>query len=501
MYTNDKLDGIRIDKILVLWLAVCLLFISGTAKALEISGLFADDAVLQRDKPVPVWGWAEPGVEVLVAFAGQKISAVTDDDGQWRVILKPLELNKKPQQLVVSSGQHKIIRKNILVGDVWLCAGQSNMQMTFKMPRLPCDLPEFVKPGDYPTIRHIAVTALRRKGKNDLPGLEPQERLEPEQVSGGWTVCDAEAYKGFTATGFFFAYTLVNEVDVPLGLLNITQGNTRIGSWVSEQSIASVEPHIPRKRFRAVYHTTPCTNYNMQIAPVAGFAIKGAIWYQGEANGKDGEEYLWKMKALIQGWRDAWGQGDFPFYYVQLPSYDGKGSWAPIREAQRKAMDIPNTGMVVLTDAGDTGAEFPINLHPRNKYVVGYRLAQWALANDYGKKDLVYSGPLFKSAAFKAGRVIVSFDHVGSGLMVAKKESSRSMAPPMATDILQGFEIAGKNGQWTKAKAEIQNDQVFLSAEDVPTPVAVRYLYSMNTDHGTLYNKAGLPASPFLAED
>ncbi len=289
---------------------------------------------------------------------------------------------------------------------------------------------------------------------------------------------------------------------MPIGLLNITQGNTRIGSWVSPESIATVGHKVPRESFRAVYSTTPCTTYNTQVSPAAGFAIKGAIWYQGEANGKDGDGYYWKIKALIEGWRKVWNQGEFPFYDVQLPSYEArKAWWPPLREAQRKALTIPNTGLVVLTDAGDTSAEFPINLHPRNKYVVGQRLALWALAHDYGKKDLVHSGPLFKAAEFKDGKAIVSFDHVGGGLMAARKSSSRSVEPPAPVEEVVGFETAGANKAWSAAKAGIQGNQIVLTPSAVNKPVAVRYLYTLNTDHGTLYNKEGLPASPFRTDD
>lgn len=486
-----------------LWIVlICVgqFFIASKASSLELSGLFTDNMVLQRDQPVPVWGWHEPGAEVTVVFSGQKVNALADEDGAWRVTLPSLKLNKQPQQMVVIAGGKQLVRKGILVGDVWLCGGQSNMEMTFQAPRLPCDLPDSVRPGDYPMIRHLKVNPVRTKKFTQEQLEQPQARLHPDQVKQGWQICDEETYKGFTATGFFFAYTLANEVDVPIGLLNITQGNTRIDSWMSSNSITLIEDKVPRESFRAVYSKTPCTNYNMQIAPAAGFAIKGAIWYQGEANGKEGDTYYWKMKALIRGWREAWGQGDFPFYYAQLPSYNGKRSWAPIREAQRKAMTVPNTGMAVLTDIGDTSAEFPINLHPRNKYEVGRRLALWALAKDYGKDELVYSGPLFKSVSFSNGTVTVSFDHVGRGLMTARKASSRSVEPPAPFDQLLGFEVAGKNGKWFTAKARIKGDQVILTCAEAPNATAVRYLYDMNTDHGTLYNREGLPASPFISD-
>lgn len=204
------------------------------------------------------------------------------------------------------------------------------------------------------------------------------------------------------------------------------------------------------------------------------------------------------MKALIAGWREAWGRDDIPFYFVQLPSMTGNGTgWAPTREAQRKALTIPHTGMAVVTDAGDNKAEWPGNLHPRNKYTVGQRLALWALAKDYGKTDLVYSGPLFKSATFENGKAMVSYDHVGSGLMAAKKEDTTSPEPPKPVAEVVGFEVVGKAGAWHPATAVIEGATIVASSSDVAEPTAVRYLYTMDTDHGTLYNKEGLPASPF----
>lgn len=470
----------------------CLLRLTSGAPALELSPLFSNHAVLQRDMPVPVWGVDEPGATVTVSFAGQRMQAVADKDGNWRAVLHPLKANKQGQEMVVRAGDATITIRDILVGDVWLCSGQSNMEMTFRTPRLPCDMPDFVKPEDHPQIRHLAVQLPRtKKGEQPVPG----------QFTGNWAVCDAESCKGFSATAFFFAYHLAQEVDVPIGLLNSTQGNSRIDSWISERHAGTISEQVPAGSLYATYKKPPFTLYNHKIKPLAGYAIKGAIWYQGEGNGKEGMEYYWKLKALIEGWRQDWGQGGFPFYFVQLPSYNGKGSWAPIREAQRRVhMTVPNTGMVVLTDSGDNDQEFPINLHPRNKFVVGQRLALWALANDYGRKDLVCSGPLFKAADFKEGKVRVSFDHVGTGLMAAQKESSRSVEPPKPVADVIGFEVAGKDGQWVEARAVIDGDKVVVSADAVNQPVAVRYLQAMNTDHGTLYNREGLPASPFRSD-
>jgi hypothetical protein len=224
--------------------------------------------------------------------------------------------------------------------------------------------------------------------------------------------------------------------------------------------------------------------YNTQISPTAGYAIKGTLYYQGEANAKETDDYYWKMTALVQGWRNNWGQGNFPFYYVQLPSFSGNTNWAPFREAQRRALDIPNSGMVVTTDVGESQWEHPYNLHPRNKYDIGRRLALWALANDYGETNRVYSGPLFQSAVEDSGNVILTFDHVGSGLQAALKPLDTSLAPdppfssydpPVPVADLVGFEVAGSNDQWYEADASIQGTTIVLNAPR-----------SVSTDAGTL---------------
>jgi sialate O-acetylesterase len=241
--------------------------------------------------------------------------------------------------------------------------------------------------------------------------------------------------------------------------------------------------------------------YNAMIHPFVRLPIKGALWYQGESNGGEGETYYHKMRALIGGWRQQWGQGDFPFYFVQLANFQGPtenpddaSGWAKLREAQTKSLSIPNTGMAVITDtvplaeAGD--------IHPRNKYDVGLRLARWALNRDYGQKDVEVSGPLFKALKIEGSKARLVFDHVGSGLMVGKKEG-RAAAIENKEGKLKRFVIAGTDQKWHWAEAVIENDTVVLSSPEVTEPVAVRYAFQMNPQGANLYNREGLPASPF----
>jgi sialate O-acetylesterase len=244
--------------------------------------------------------------------------------------------------------------------------------------------------------------------------------------------------------------------------------------------------------------------YNSMIHPIVRFPIKGALWYQGESNGGEGDTYYDKKRALIGGWRKQWGLGDFPFYHVQLanfraPTEDpaGGNGWAKLREAQSRSLDIPNTGMAVIIDtvplaeAGD--------IHPKNKFDVGVRLAQWALGRDYGKKDVVVSGPLFKALKIEDGKALLTFDHVGKGLMVGKKEG-RNPAAENKEGKLKRFAVAGADKKWYWAEAGINNDTVTVSSPQVKEPVAVRYAFEMNPDGANLYNRDGLPASPFRTD-
>jgi sialate O-acetylesterase len=238
------------------------------------------------------------------------------------------------------------------------------------------------------------------------------------------------------------------------------------------------------------------------IAPVLPFGIKGALWYQGESNGGEGDEYYSKMRALIGGWRKVWNQGDFPFYFVQLANFQkdsntpqGGDGWAKVRQAQTKSLQIPHTGMAVIIDIGEAA-----DIHPKNKFDVGERLALWALHHDYGKKDVVPSGPLFKAATVEGAKMRVSFDYADKGLIVGKKDG-RKPVEAVAGGKLARFAVAGEDKKWVWGDAVIDGNSVVVSSPEVPKPVAVRYAYTMNPEGANLYNKEGLPASPFRSDE
>jgi sialate O-acetylesterase len=379
----------------------------------------------------------------------------------------------------------------VVVGDVWLCSGQSNMEWVVAGAANP---KEEIAAGSHPLIRQIKV---------NNPGAE---KPEAKVVSGGWQNASPQTVAGFTAVGYYFAREVRKDVDVPIGLLSANWGGTRIEPWTPPQGFRGVaalkdiadkldqfpakvekpDKADPTKMVTSVNIQSPLALFNGRIAPLVPFAIRGALWYQGESNNGEGMLYLEKMKALIAGWRDVWQMPDMPFYYVQLAPFIYKGAnpenLARIWEAQTAALKIPNTGMAVLTDIGNT-----TDIHPKNKQEVGRRLALWALAKTYGKAGIAFSGPLYKDAKFNGGKATLTFDH-GAGL------KSKDGQP------LTHFLIAGEDKAFVPAKAEIAGDTIVVSAEGVTKATAVRFGWSHDAEPN-LFNGAGLPASPFRTDD
>jgi len=464
-----------------------LMLVAVTATAHpQLPALFSDHMVLQRDMPVPVWGTADPDFDVTVEFAGQKKETKADGDGKWRVTLDPLKASKEPATMKVMSGDHGVEVKDILVGEVWICSGQSNMEWTVNA----CRAKEDADTADFPMIRQIKVPHVHSDKSAD-------------NFKGQWVVCSPQTAGSFTAVGFFFARDLIKELDCPIGLINSSWGGTRVEPWTPPCGFAGVEELKELATKPATgNHQTHTRIYHSMIHPLIPYAIRGAIWYQGESNGGEHVSYFHKKKALITGWRKLWEQGDFPFYFVQLanfrqPNKDPKGGdgWARVREAQTMTLDIPNTGMAVIIDIGEAR-----DIHPKNKQDVGGRLALWALAKDYGKKDLVHSGPLYKSMKVEGDKIRLSFDHVGSGLMVGNKDGKKP-TEEVKNGELTWFSIADAEKKWHHAKAVIDGNTVVVSADGVKKPTAVRYAFTMNPEGCNLYNKEGLPASPFRTDD
>ena len=409
--------------------------------------------VLQRDRPLPIWGWAEAGEEVTVKLDDAAVKATADGQGNWKVVLPALKADGKAHRMTIS-GKNKIELDDILIGEVWMGSGQSNMEMGIKMVH---KANEEVAAAEDPQIRLLLVpqTAARQPAKD---------------VKSKWAVCSpksiaAGGWGGFSAALYFFGRNLHKELNVPVGLIETAWGGQRIERFT-----------VTDGRHGDIY--------DGMIAPVKPFAIRGAIWYQGEANVGDGLKYAGKMKSLIGGLRKVWGY-DFPFYYVEIAPWSGygPGSLPPFWEGQTASLKIPATGMVVTTDLVDDLKD----IHPKDKVDVGNRLALWALAKTYGK-DVVYTGPLYKSMSVEGNKARLSFAHADGGL------KSRDGKP------LSDFEVAGEDGKFVPAEAAIDGDAVVVQSKEVSAPAQVRFGWR-NVANPNLANKEGLPAAPFQTKD
>lgn len=456
--------------------SLALALLAGTAAAeLKLPSIIGSNMVLQRNQKLPIWGWDSPGTEVTVSIGEQVAKGKADDEGRWLVHLTPLQAAESLEMKI--EGTNSLVLSNVAVGEVWLCSGQSNMEWTVSNS----DNPQAeISAADYPSIRHIKIP--------HVPMATPQDNV----ASSGWLPTTPKTVPSFTAVGYFFGRELHKELGVPIGLIGSNWGGTRIEPWtppVGFQQVPALkgiadnlDKYPQKKADGSINHQSPLALYNGMIAPLVPYGIRGAIWYQGESNRGEGMLYLEKMKALIGGWRELWKNPDLPFYFVQLAPYKYGGSETAlpeIQEAQTAALEIPHTGMAVTMDIGNVS-----DIHPRNKQDVGKRLALWALAKDYGKDGIVYSGPLYKSMKVDGAKIVVSFEHVGEGL------STRDGKAP------SHFEIAGEDGQYVPATAEIVGDTVVVHADSVKNPKSVRYGWHQLAEPN-LSNKNGLPASPF----
>jgi sialate O-acetylesterase len=497
------------------FLSIAALIASSTACMADsprLAALFSDHMVLQRDKPVPVWGWAEPGTDLTVSFAGQTVSAKADQAGRWKASLAPLPASADPRELTIRAGTKVVTSvKDVLVGEVWLGSGQSNMAMTVNRC---ADFPKEQQSANFPLIRMF---------REESPASE-----KPcDNAKGTWAVCSPQTVGGFSGTLYFFGRELHRELKVPVGLINSSVGGTPIESWVaaeaqlampelkpvaeakakadatfdpakaklnhekalakwkadSDKAKAAGQP-APRKPIDPVEARArrggPGGLFNGKINPLIPYALRGVTWYQGEANtgAAEADFYQHYLKALIADWRSRWAD-ELPFAWVQLPNFnrDGEG-WPLVREGMKRTLALPRTGMAITIDIGD-----PKDIHPANKQDVGKRLALWALATVYGRKVESFCGPIPTGHGINGSAVSVSFHHADGGL-VAK-----------GGDLVE-FELAGTDGVWKPAKAVIVGQTVQVSSPEVAMPVGVRYGWSSNPAC-RLFNGAGLPASPF----
>jgi len=443
-------------------------------KEFRMGSLFNNSMVLQRNKPVPVWGHGKPQEIVTVEFAGQKKKATADANGKWEVVLNPLQVSTVPRSMVVSSNvpDHSIELNDILVGDVWLCGGQSNMGGNTVENVPPEDRRKELLESDYPQFRTVNMPLLHRE--TPLANDASDASLSWKSIAG--------TNRGSSAVGYYFGQAVQVSQKIPVGLVYIIKAGSQVEQWMSQEVLKSI---FTDGELNASCSGTRLASglFNGMVAPVHPFPICGAFWYQGESNADNAAKYMGYYKslpAMIRMWRSMWGK-KLPVLLVQLPAFDGKypsESWAQIREVQQLCSAVlPKVYTAVTFDQGDTK-----NLHPANKYFIGTRLGMIARAKVYGEK-LECSGPVFKSSARQGNELFLTFDHVGSGLKTRGE--------------LTGFEVLGDNGQWMPAKAQITDKKVItVSCATVPVPLAVRYAWA-NSPTATLFNDLNLPASPF----
>lgn len=482
-------------QLLRLWIFVGIAFLLAGSSSAEVTlpAILDHHMVLQQGQRVPIWGWADPEETVTVEFDGQRRKTKADPNGRWSVNLRSLKASVVPDNLVVQ-GANRIVLTNILVGEVWLCSGQSNMEKPIGAQRGQKPVPNHeqeLAESDYPLMRLFKVEkAFAATPRQDLKG-------------SGWHLSNSNSHEAlkFSAAAYFFGRDIHRELNVPVGLIESAWGGTRIEPWtppVGFSAVPELEGLIDIPEADAeVNNRTPTALYNSMIAPLVPFAFRGALWYQGESNcmdDPDGAIYTDKMVALVQGWRKVWGQGRFPFYYVQLAPYryysDRDKPRVPspqtlpeMWEAQTDALRIPNTGMIVTTDLVDDIKD----IHPCNKQDIGKRLALLALVRDYGRRDTACSGPMFRKVKFTQDNAIVTFDHAEGGLVSSDGQP------------LSWFTIAGPDGQFVPATAVIDGRTVIVSSPTVAEPEAVRFGWHEKA-MPNLFNKGGLPAVPFRTD-
>ena len=494
---------------------------------LRVPSFFSNHMVLQSEKPVNFWGWDEPGTVIQVRFKGVTRSAETDANGRWQVTLEPLQASSTGADLVIRSPQKAILISDVLVGEVWFASGQSNM--VFTMNRVPA-YADLIAETNEPLIRFFNAPL--------VTAVEAQD-----DIQGEWQASESETVGGFSAVAFFFAQKLHKELGVPIGIVKSAWGGKPVETFTSREALRSLRgtktlvdaavsadasfdpakamaayeariekwkeadaawqkkptskrgrrPRRPQAPKRALdTEGQPGVLFNSMIHPFLGYTIRGAIWYQGEGNAKAGAvPYDKTLPLLIQDWRKRWDD-DFSFYFVQLANFRKPTSepgdddpWPLLQDRMRRVLETtPGTGMAIINDVGEAD-----DIHPKNKHDVGDRLARWALAKDY-TRDVIYSGPLFRSATIRDQSIEIEFDHVGTGLKSRDDQA------------LQRFEIAGTDKVWHWADAKIVGkDKVSVSTAKVKKPLAVRYAWAANPEGANLVNSDGLPTSVFRTDD
>lgn len=480
------------------------LFVLICARAtVRLPAVLSSNMVLQQQSEVKFWGWSEPEERFVVTTSwDHRVDSVKGNrDGKWQILLHTPAAGG-PYTIAIT-GANPIVLENVLIGEVWVCSGQSNMEMceTWGLPDVKSELPS------------CANTNIRFFQVPRSTAVYPQENGVAQ-----WAACDSNTLKRFSAVGYFFGKKLNKELNVPIGLIQAAWGGTPAEVWTPAELVngdTALKHTAERQKPRDGWPYLPGYCYNAMLAPLTSFSIAGALWYQGESNTEAPVNYSRLLTTLIGSWRKAWNK-PLSFYYVQIApyTYDVKDQGSLLREQEAKCMQLENTGMVVISDiTGDTK-----DIHPKNKHDVGLRLANWALAETYHKKDIVYRNPTYQQMELQGDKVVLSFADVAGGLVVkelaGKGEEGRERPGKDGEQHGKGAErrgksaerdvkellIAGEDRVFYPARAAVEGNRVTVSAKEVTKPVAVRYQFS-NAGIGNLFNKEGLPVAPFRTDD
>ncbi|MDT0677596.1 sialate O-acetylesterase [Autumnicola musiva] len=463
---------------------ICSFCIQANAQ-IELPALFSDNMILQQQTEVPVWGWGDKNSEynITTSWSQETYSVKTDESGRWSTKVSTPEAGG-PYTLKVSKGSQNKIIQNVLIGEVWLCSGQSNMEMPLKgFPGQP------VEGGNEAIVRS-------KNNKIRLITIPRDSKVEPKKdFEGSWNEASPKYVADFSATAWYFGSLVQEVLEVPVGLIHVSYGGSNVEAWMSKEMLKDFDSIAVPENQEAIGepNRTATALYNGMLSPVIGYGIQGAIWYQGESNYDRPFQYRHLFKKMVKDWREEWEQGEFPFYFAQIAPFDysaftpdtivEKYNSAYVRESQLKAShEIPNSGMAVLMDVGEKE-----NIHPAQKKKGGYRLAYLALAKTYGMEGFEYESPEFNSLEIKDTSVVVSFNNVPNGITSLGKE-------------VKGFQIAGENRVFYPANAVVRRKSIVLSSPNVNKPVAVRYLFK-NYAEAELFSVGGLPISSFRTDD
>lgn len=514
---SERESCVNVRTLSVVGWILCALCGVGQADV-RVPAIISEHMMLQAGTNTPVFGWADPGEVVTVTVGDASAKTTTGADGKWKVVLPELKISATPVKVSIA-GKNTLTFEDVLIGDVWVCSGQSNMALPVRrvLGRDGSNT-NGLGQANHPQIR--------------LFKLPKETFLEPQDdCKGCWAVCTPGAAKEFSATGYFFGREIYRAEKIPVGLINACRGGSSGQMWTSLEALKSEaalskylaealaakadypqrkegylkwksDPDksgkpgevIPRPVGMDAWEdnvlTVPTSLFNGMIAPILPFGIKGVIWYQGEGNADEWDLYRTLFPAMVRDWRSRWARGDFPVYFAQLSSYrppraePGESNWAAFREVQTQLQEIvPNSGMAVTVDIGRAD-----DIHPLSKAEVGRRLSLVALAKTYGRQ-IEYSGPLYERMEVRVNKIVIHFTQVGAGLLAKGGEQ------------LKRFAIAGSNKKFVWGEAKVDGNTVVVSSTNVPTPVAVRYAWDINPDGCNLFNAAGLPASPFRTDD